>query len=206
MVATGNPNQGFTSYTVDNDKKFRDAVKAAGDMSQDLRVPFGLILRDFYKSEQSIFKLQGPGQYPPFKNSVRASHSKGGKDENGKRFKKGSEYTAAMSPYQKWKKKHFGFDYPLLVRTGRLASSLLGPNNPGSISLVTKLTLAFGTSVPYGIYHQSDDPRKVIPLRKFLFIGPEAPQFATSEQQGRLQRWLGYIQDHVEAQGRKAFA
>ncbi len=186
MVTTGNPNQGFTSYTVDNDKKFRDAVKAAGDMSQDLRVPFGLILRDFYKSEQSIFKLQGPGQYPPFQ---------GAKDPK-----------TGMTKYQAWKKKHFGFDYPLLVRTGRLSASLLGPNNPGSISLVTKLTLAFGTSVPYGIYHQSDDPRKKIPLRKFLFIGPEAPQFATSEQQGRLQRWLGYIQDHVEAQGRKAFA
>lgn len=176
--------ESFTSYTVDNDNKFKDALKRASEVSQDLRIPFGLILADFYKSQQAIFKLQGPGKYPVFK---------GPKDP-----------TTGLTRYQAAKIKAVGFDYPLLVRSGALAASLLGPNNKGSISSITPLSLAFGTSIKYGVYHQSDKPRPKIPLRKFLFIGPEAPTFATSEQQGRLQRWLGYIEDHIARQAKKA--
>jgi hypothetical protein len=51
------------------------------------------------------------------------------------------------------------------------------------------------------VYHQSDDPRSKIPLRKFLFIGPES-SFANSDQAGRLQRWLGYVQSYVTAKVR----
>lgn len=167
----------FTSYTIENDDKLRAALKDASDVVTDFRLPFGLILKDFYKSQQAIFKLSGPGQYPPFqgKKNPATGHTR----------------------YQDAKIKKVGFDYPLLVRTGKLAQSLLGPSNPGSISNITKLSLSFGSSVWYGIFHQSDEPRSKIPLRKFLFIGPEAPRFATSEQQGRLQRWLGYIDDHL---------
>lgn len=165
--------QPFTSYIVDNDNKFRDALKAASESVEDLRIPFGLILSDFYKSEQAIFKLKSPGQYPDFKNGGRSSK------------------------YAKQKQKQVGFTYPLLVKSGRMAASLLGPNNPGSISKITKLSLAFGTQVPYTIYHQSDEPRTVIPLRKVLFIGPEAPRFATSEQAGRLQRWTTILTDYL---------
>lgn len=175
--------ESFTSYTVDNDKKFRDAITKAAEISQDFRVPFGLIMSDFYKSEASIFSLKGPGKYPAFK---------GAKGPDGK------------TNYQRWKYKKVGFDYPLLVRYGRLAASLLGPRAPGSISNITKLSLTFGTSVPYGIYHQSDEPRSRLPLRKFLFIGPEAPKFASSEQTGRLQRWLGIMEDHYTRELKKA--
>ncbi len=173
----------FTSYTVDNDQSFRNALKYASMVTQDLRIPFGLILKDFYKSEQAIFKLKGPGKYPAFQ---------GAKGKDGK------------TDYQRAKIKKVGFDYPLLVRTGALAASLLGPSNSGSISKITKLSLSFGTSIKYGIYHQSDDARKKIPLRKFLFIGPEAPSFASSEQMGRLQRWNGYMADHILREMKKA--
>ena len=168
--------ESFTSYSVDNDNRFKAAIKKASEVSQDLRVPFGLILRDFYKSQQAIFKLKGPGKYPPFK---------------------GKQNSDGLTRYQVAKKKAVGFDYPLLVRTGALSASLLGPNNKGSISKISPLSLVFGTSIEYGIYHQSDEPRKKIPLRKFLFIGPEAPRFALSEQMGRSQRWLGIMQDHI---------
>lgn len=176
--------QVFTSYSVDNDKKFRRALAKASTVSQDLRVPFGLILKDFYKSEQAIFKLKGPGKYPVFKGEVNPRTGK--------------------TRYQQEKIDDVGFDYPLLVRKGRLAQSLLGPNNPGSVSKITPLSLVWGTSVPYGIYHQSDEGRSKIPLRKFIFIGPEAPSFATSEQMGRLQRWQGYLTDHIAREARKA--
>lgn len=169
--------QSFTSYSVDNDNRFKNAMKRASEVVQDFRVPFGLILSDFYKSEAAIFKLKSAGLYPPFKGVINPK--------------------TGHTSYQDEKIKKVGFDYPLLVRTGRLSNSLLGPNNPGSISKITALSLTFGTSVPYGIYHQSDEPRNKMPLRKFLFIGPEAPQFANSEQQGRLERWLNILNDYT---------
>lgn len=171
----------FTSYEVDNDRRFRNALKRAADTFQDLRVPFGLILSDFYKSQQSIFQLKGPGRYPPFKVSKKIV---GGR-------------VTTESAYQRRKLEKYGFDYPLLVASGKLAASLLGPNNTGSIAKVTPLSLTIGTSIEHGIYHQSDLPRRKIPLRKFLFIGPEAPQFATSQTQGRPERWLNIMNDFV---------
>jgi hypothetical protein len=132
--------EAFTSYVVDNDRRFRNAITRLSEQTEDLRIPFGLILRDFYRSEASIFSLKSEGLYPP------------------------------ISPkYGIQKERKVGFRYPLLVRTWRLASSLLGPNNPGSISKITKLSLTFGTSIEYGIYHQSDKARKKIPLRKSSF-------------------------------------
>lgn len=165
-----------TSYTVENDRLFASTLTRASKVVEDFRVPFGLISRDFYKSEQAIFQLKGPGQYPGFK---------GPKEENGK------------TQYQNTKLKKYGFDYPLLVATGALAASITQPNARYSINSITSLSLAIGTSIPYGIYHQSDAPRSKVPLRKFVFIGPEAPRFATSEQQGRLERWLNYVNDYV---------
>lgn len=183
---------GFTSYSVDNDRTFRNAIKRASEVTDDLRVPFGLILADFYKSEQSIFKLSGPGLYPPFKHSDANFRT----TKSGIRKYEGTT-AGAESPYQHAKIKKVGFDYPLLVRSGRLAASLLGQGAPDSVSSIGPTELIFGTKTPYGIYHQSDAPRNKIPLRKFLFIGPEAPQFATTEQQGRPGRWMNILNDYT---------
>lgn len=166
----------FTSYSVDNDRSFRRAIQRAADGLGDLRIPFGQILADFYKSERAIFSLKGPGQYPPFQ---------------GKKGKDG--YTA----YQRNKISKAGFDYPLLVRSGSLSASLLSAGSKGSVAMIEPLSLTIGTTIDYGKYHQSDAPRKRIPLRKFLFIGPEASQFATSEQQGRPERWMNIMNDFV---------
>ena len=175
--------ESFTSYEVDNDKSFRKALAKASEVTQDFRVPFGLIMKDFYKSEAAIFKLQGPGKYPPFQGKI--------------------DPETGMTRYQAEKRAAVGHDYPLLVRSGALSASLLGPSNPGSISKITNLSLEFGTSIKYGVYHQSDEPRKRVPLRKFLFIGPEAPEFV-SMAQGRLERWVGYIQFHMGNEMTKA--
>ena len=167
----------FTSYIVDNDRKFRDALKRASEVTQDLRVPFSLILSDFYRSEQAIFNLKSAGQYP------------------------------VISPkYGDAKQAAVGFKYPLLVRSGRLSASVLGPNNPGSVANVGPLSLIFGTSVPYGVYHQSDAPRSKIPLRKFLFIGPEASRFATSDMMGRPERWMNILNDYTLAKMKQSGA
>ncbi len=180
----------FTSYVVDNDRTFRDALKRAQDVTSDLRLPFALILADFYRSQKAIFSLKGPGLYPPFKNSV-------GHKEAKSKGKNQSYETDAYSPYQRAKIKAVGFDYPLLVRTGALAASLLSANARGSVAIIGPTELTIGTTIPYGIFHQSDAPRKKIPLRKFLFIGPEAPQFASSEQAGRPERWMNILNDYT---------
>lgn len=164
------------SYSLENDRLFKQTLRDASEVVSDLRIPFGLISRDFYKSERAIFGLKGPGLYPPFK---------GEKDKDG------------LTAYQKRKRKKFGFDYPLLVATGALAASITQPSARGSINIITPLSLTIGTSLPHGIYHQSDAPRSKIPLRKFVFIGPEATRFATSEQVGRLERWTKIIEDFV---------
>lgn len=161
------------SYSVANDAAFRAALARARASVSDLRIPFALIARDFYRSQQAIFKLAGPGQYPEFKNGGRNSR------------------------YAKAKVKAVGFDYPLLVRSGRLARSFGGPGAPSNITQIEKLSLTMGTTVEYGAYHQSDEPRSKIPLRKFLFIGPEASRFATSDQMGRLERWNNILNDQV---------
>jgi hypothetical protein len=157
------------SYSVENDKAFQRSIDSAIKKVGSLKIPFKLIRMDFYKS-QAMFKLKGPGQYPDFKSEKS----------------------------KKQKIREVGFAYPLLVRTGKLMRSVTTKNAAGSISEITDFTLTLGTELDYGIYHQSDRPRRKIPLRKFLFIGPEAPRFATSDQMGRLNRWTGIIKEYVD--------
>ncbi len=201
-------NTGFlgTSYSLENDARFKQMLRDAREVISDFRIPFGLISRDFYRSELAIFKLKGPGQYPPFKNSIRSQYAT---DKYGQTYKISpkKQVDVTKSPYQLRKQKKYGFDYPLLVASGKLAASITKPNAPFSINQITPLSMLIGTSIPYGIYHQSDAARKKIPLRKFVFIGPEAPTFATSDQQGRLERWLGYVEDYaVKSFIKKGFA
>ena len=159
---------GFNSYIVDNDKLFQQAISRAQGVVSDLSIPFHLILNDFYRSEEAIFQLQSAGKYPPISEK-----------------------------YGQRKEKRYGFRYPLLVRTGRLADSVTSPTAPEAIAEITPSSITIGTTVPYAIYHQSDAPRAKIPQRKFLFIGPEAPQYATSDQMGRTERWLNILNDYV---------
>lgn len=166
--------EAFVSYSLENDRAFQNGLDRVSRATQDLRVPFGLISADFYRSQQAIFKLQSAGQYPDFKGAKVG--------ETGK------------TRYQLFKREKFGFEYPLLVATGALSNSVLGPANRGSIHKITALSLTIGTSIVYGIYHQSDRPRKRVPLRKFLFIGPEATN-ANDDQKGRVQRWLNILND-----------
>lgn len=170
---------GAISYSVDNDGRFQKAIEAAYEAVGDLSIAFGLIAQDFYKSEQAIWQLGGPGQYPDL----------GGLKPTAKK-------TEAA---KRAKERRFGFVYPLLKATGFLEQSMTSPSGAGSVCEIGPSTLILGTTVPYAIYHQSDAPRRKIPLRKFLFIGPEAVQFATSDQMGRLERWLGILNGVVGA-------
>lgn len=162
---------GFGSYSVDNDRAFRNALDSAKADIDDLTIPFTLIAADFYRSQKAIWGLSGPGQYPDLAESTK-----------------------------KEKQRKVGFLYPILKRNGFLEAAASIQNGPGNITIIGPHDLTFGVSdsaVPYAKYHQSDEPRKKIPLRKFLFIGPEAIRFASSEQQGRLERWMGILNNFV---------
>lgn len=159
---------GFTSYVVENDELIARAMERAGKASKDLRVPLTQISKDFYKSRKAIFALTSAGQYP---------------DLNPK--------------YKKRKEKAVGFVYPILKLTGRLESSVTSDSGPENITRIDPQSLTMGTSVPYAIYHQSDEPRSKIPLRKFLFVGSESVKFANSELSGFPERALNTLNSFV---------
>jgi len=170
----------FTSYVVENDKRFEAKLKAASAQVDDLRFAMGEIARDFFKSNKAQFSLKGSGQYPPLSQAYAE------------------------------RKNRLAGNLPILVganpqggRSGRLADSLTGTPNNDSVLRIGKASLVVGTRVPYGIYHQSDRARTKMPLRKFLFIGAEAPRSAPSEITGRLQRWEAIIDKELQRKMKK---
>lgn len=194
------------SYDIDADKKFKASITRALGVVDDLRIPFSSIAKDFYRSEKAIFNLKGPGQYPPFTKSeggiedvsvgkVRQKGFLGFFKKKRLKFKKGYVSTVE-SPYQIYKKKKYGFDYPLLKASGALEASVTGPNSPNSILAIDKQFLAIGTSLEYAGYHQFGNKR--LPMRKFLFIGPESKEFASNKSiTGRLERWNNIINNYI---------
>lgn len=151
------------SYSIENDKQFAAEIEKAIGLVGNLRVAFGLIARDWFKSNKAQFTLKGSGGYKPL--SAR---------------------------YAAQKLRDVG-QKPILVRTGKLRDSVTEHGSSDSVLQISETALILGTRVPYGIYHQSDAPRKIIPLRKFLFIGPEAPRTAPSSITGRLERWTSIL-------------
>lgn len=174
----------FTSYIVQNDKDFQAAIDRLAKSTDDFRIPFGLISREFYKTNKKIFQLKSKGLYPPLGgfNYNRLTPS-------GKTRQKEAE---------EQKQSEVGFIYPLLVRTGALASSMTNPSDPKAIKLIGKQYLELGTAVEYGVYHQSDRPRSKIPQRKFLFIdgGPLERSIGASTS-GRRETWLNIINQYI---------
>ncbi len=57
---------------------------------------------------------------------------------------------------------------PLLVRTGLLKGSMIQEGASGNISVISKTGAVFGSSISYGIYHDSDEARSSnLPRRNF---------------------------------------
>lgn len=177
---------GFTSYEVENDKKFARALSRAAKKVGDLETPLRQIAADFRKSRKAIFALSGSGQYPDL--STKPFRAWWEKDKDLNRLYPGG--------YKEYKEAKFGFAYPILKQTGRLEESLTKRNHPEHIENINVDELEIGTSVPYGIYHQEGTKR--IPIRKFLFIGPEAPRFAKGDAlKGFPERALKTLEKYV---------
>jgi len=156
------------SYSVENDAKFKAQIENAINQVGDLRFAFGEIGRDWFKSNKAIFNLKGSGQYPDL-----------------------------SEPYATRKQRTHP-NKPIMVRSGRMRDSITGRPNKDSVLRIGKSAMVMGSKVPYMIFHQSDEPREVIPLRKVLFLGAEAPRSAPSEVTGRTERFLKIIELEVE--------
>lgn len=156
---------------IENLNKFRATLKKASSKVEDLSFAMGEIARDFYKSEKAIFQLKSPGGYPDLADSTKKQ------------------------------KKRLGFPlYPILKRSGKLEKSVTQPDAEGSYRKIGKNFVEIGSTIPYGIFHNSDLPRKKIPQRKFFFLGPESRQFgARSEFGGRPVRWRNIVEAYVDA-------
>lgn len=185
---------GFTSYEVVNDERVASALRRAAQVSSDLKVPFAMIARDFQKSRKAIFALSSAGQYPDL--STKPFFAWWEKDDNLRR-----QYDEG---YKEYKKAKFGFSYPILKATGRLEKSVTDRSDPENITTIGPLMLEMGTRTPYAVYHQSDEPRSRIPLRKFLFVGPESKKFANSEISGFPERVLNTLNSFVLRQLKKS--
>lgn len=158
-----------TSFIIENDENFRRGLERLERSTDDFRIPFTLISADFFKSNRKIFTLRSKGLYPDLAPATKVQ-----------------------------KQKEVGFVYPILAREGALARSLTSPNASGAVNFIGRKELEMGTSVPHAIFHQSDEPRKVIPQRKVVFIdgGPNETAKDASIA-GRSERWANIINDHI---------
>lgn len=168
--------------SIKNEQEFQKQINTARKYVRDLTEPFKRIAKDFYRSEQAIFKLTSAGGFDDFK---------------GPKIQKGP--FEGYTPYQKFKEITYQRKggYPLLFATGRLAVSVTTPDSPESICRVAPGYLVIGTSTPYAVYSNSDNPRKKMPQRKFLFIAPESRFASNAQFSGRLNRWVKIIQTYV---------
>jgi len=191
---------GLVSYRVEADKRFQQILESARAVSKDLRPALKSIAADFYRSEKAIFQLKSAGGYPDFKGKlIGQTWSKNARPSDIARRTR--PYGATPYEWFKVKKLGAGKQYPLLRLTGALEKSITSPNAQGSIYELSPSSIRLGTSIPYGNYHQQDNPDlgdAKIPLRKFLFIGPESSRFTSNPVlTGRLERWLNIMNTFV---------
>ncbi len=112
----------------------------------DYRPIWPVIADDFYAMEERQFKTEG---------------------------REGGEAWKDLSPeYAGWKQAHYP-GKPILQRTGDLVASLTSGNDPNAVKVEERKKLTLGSKVPYAIYHQSPQPRKVLPRRPEIMLTEE---------------------------------
>lgn len=172
-----------TRYTIDQ-RQFERKLSFAFKVVDDLRIPFGLIAKDYFKDNRRIFALKGPGQYQDL----------GGLSPRSRVRFKGIEVSRrTKAKFQK--KQEVGFIYPLLFRRGRLASSLLNPNDTEAIVNIQKKGMELGTDVPYAKHLHYGT--KFMPARKVVFISEKGSPIKSGMGDSRSARWGSIISKFV---------
>jgi len=174
-------------WEVQNRRAFERSLNALGRFTNDFRIPFRLIASDFYRSQKKLFLLQSEGLYAPlggFRHREVAP--------NGLTRRQNAETAKERKTGHPWAPILFG-------ETGDLKNSTLSRNHKYSIFFLGRQELQIGSSVPYGKFHQSDEPRSVMPQRKFVFIdGGPADRSQDSSINGRRERWKSIVQEHIK--------
>jgi phage gpG-like protein len=135
---------------------------------KDLRPLFKQFSADFYKQEKQIFNLKSKGKYIDLTDR-----------------------------YKKVKTKKWGFVYPILFASGRLASSLLNRGGSESINVITKTGFMIGTKVPYAVFHHSDEQRRVMPQRPVWILNGTNKSLSF--------RWARILETYMEKMKAGAF-
>lgn len=175
-------------FTIENAKAFQEALDRLEKQTSDLRIPFTLIASDFYRSQRKLFTLQSEGLYNPLGGFDYSAPSGFGSQTKRERAETLKERRTGHS----WNPILYG-------ETGDLRDSTLTRTHRYSVFNLGKKELLIGTSVPYGEYHQSSQPRSKIPYRKFIFIdGGPADTSRDAQISGRRQRWINIIDDHIK--------
>lgn len=173
-------------FTIENNEDFQRGLDRLGKATSDFRIPFRLISSDFYRSQKKIFTLTSEGLYNPL-----GGFNYNQKEANGLTRRQNAEN-------RKERKTGHGWAPILYGKTGDLKDSTLSNQHRYSIFFLGRQELQIGTSVPYGKFHQSDEPRTKLPQRKFIFIDG-GPNDASKDSAitGRRERWLNIMNDHV---------
>lgn len=175
------------SFIPENDEAFKRGLKRLADTVDDFRIPFGLIGRHWYRGNKKIFGLASRGLYPGF----------GGFNPTEKIQFLGKP-TTRREAAEVTKSEEVGFIFPLLKRSGKLEASLSSRSAKGAVFFAGKHDLLMGTSIPYAIFHQSDEDRFTLPQRKVIFIsGGPAEKAKDSFVSGRREAWLNIMNDHI---------
>ena len=166
-------------WAIQNEIDFARTLDRYATVASDFTPAFIPIAADWYRGNRQIFTLQSAGLYQDLSPTQGAP--------------------TTTSNYKEQKKKKLGFAYPILVGESRkLSNSILGKTNKGSIFTMRKRELSMGTSIDYAKYHQSDDVRRVMPQRKFVFIsGGIADKARGAAFSGRRERWLNIVNDQI---------
>ncbi len=160
-------------WTINNIDDVNASLLRLAKETSDFRIPFRLIASDFYRSQKKLFTLKGKGLWDD------------------------------LSPKYKVKKaknppKGAGFVYPILVGKSRaLSQSTLSKDAKYAVFGLSKDFLTIGSSVPYGKFHQSDEPRTKMPQRKFIFIDGGAGDMSKDGVNGRRERWISIVDTHL---------
>ena len=125
----------------------------------DYRPIWGVIADDFAEQEKKQFKSEGEA---------------------------GGQTWQELSPaYAGWK----AAQYPgtrILERTGDLERSLTQANDPNGVRIEGRKTLTLGSKIPYAIYHQSIQPRKVLPRRPEIMLPEKFKRAVMAHMHGYL--------------------
>lgn len=182
MVARRAKRSKAFDWQIENQREFTENLNELLRHTNDLRPILRPIARDFYRGQKIIFGLKSKGRY----QDLAPAKGKAGNPRTTSNYKRRKELLR-------------GQIYPILELTGELKDSVLSNTDSKSIFELTKTSLVIGTSVEYGIYHQSDRPRRRIPQRKFIFIdgGPNDAS-RSSAVAGRRERWINSINGYIE--------